>query len=70
MEQKRKILITATNYSALCAEAKQLLEDNGCEVIENQLGRPHTFEELKPLISDIDGVVAGVDMWNEALRRN
>jgi D-3-phosphoglycerate dehydrogenase len=69
MEQKRKILITATNYSTLCAEAKQLLEDNGCEVIENQLGRPHTFEELKPLVADIDGVVAGVDTWNEEVFR-
>jgi D-3-phosphoglycerate dehydrogenase len=69
MEQKRKILITATNYSTLCAEAKQLLEDNRCEVIENQLGRPHTFEELKPLVADIDGVVAGVDTWNEEVFR-
>lgn len=67
--QKFKILVTATNYSTLCAEAKQLLEENGCEVIENQLGRPHTFEELKPLVGDIDGVVAGVDTWDEKVFR-
>jgi D-3-phosphoglycerate dehydrogenase len=65
--KKSKILVTATNYSVLCAEAKQLLERNGCEVIENQLGRPHTFEELKPLVADIDGVIAGVDTWDEAV---
>ncbi|MDG0813337.1 phosphoglycerate dehydrogenase [Cohnella rhizosphaerae] len=63
----KKVLVTATNYSALCAEAKQLLEDAGCEIVENQLGRPHTYEELIPLVGDIDAVVAGVDTWDEAV---
>lgn len=68
-KQKRRVLVTATNYSTLCAEAKQLLEEGGCEVIESKLGRPHTFEELKPLVGDIDGVVAGVDTWDEDVFR-
>jgi len=63
----KKVLVTATNYSALCAEAKKRLEDAGCEIVENKLGRPHTFEELIPLVGDIDGVVAGVDTWDEAV---
>lgn len=67
MTQAKKVLVTATNYSTLCAEAKQLLESCGCEVIENKLGRPHSFEELKPLVGDIDAVVAGVDTWDEAV---
>ncbi|TBL76518.1 phosphoglycerate dehydrogenase [Paenibacillus thalictri] len=67
--QTFKILVTATNYSVLCAEAKQLLEQNHCELIENQLGRPHTFEELKLLVGDIDGVIAGVDTWDEEVFR-
>lgn len=61
----KKVLVTATNYSALCPEAKRLLEAAGCEIVENKLGRPHTFEELVPLVGDIDGVVAGVDTWDE-----
>ncbi|PYI55727.1 phosphoglycerate dehydrogenase [Paenibacillus flagellatus] len=67
MGATRKVLVTATNYSLLCAEAKRLLEENGCEIIENRVGRPHTFEELVPLVGDIDGVVAGVDTWDEAV---
>jgi len=63
----KKILVTATNYSVLCAEAKALLESNDCEVIENTFGRPMTFEELKDRVGDIDGVVAGVDTWNDAV---
>lgn len=61
----KKILVTATNYSQLCTEAKKLFEDNGCEIIENTFGRPMTFDELKTRIGDIDGVIAGVDTWNE-----
>lgn len=67
MKKTNKVLVTATNYSTLCAEAKRLLEEAGCEIIQNKLGRPHTFEELIPLVSDIDGVIAGVDTWDEAV---
>ncbi len=62
---KKKVLVTATNYSLLCSEAKALLEQEGFEVIENTFSRPFTFEELKERVSDICGVVAGVDTWNE-----
>jgi D-3-phosphoglycerate dehydrogenase / 2-oxoglutarate reductase len=64
---KRKVLVTATNYSTLCAEAKDLFERNGWEVVENTFGRPMTFEELAERVGDIDAVVAGVDTWNEAV---
>lgn len=66
-EKKRKVLVTATNYSSLCAEAKSLLENNGCEIIENPLGRPLTFEELQRYVPDVDGVVVGVDTWDESV---
>lgn len=61
----KKVLVTATNYSRLCANAKQLLLDNGCEIMENPYGRPLTFEELKEVVGSVDGVIAGVDTWNE-----
>jgi len=60
-----KILVTATNYSIYCKKAKDLLEHHGHEIIENTFGRPLTFEEISNVISDIDGVIAGVDTWNE-----
>ncbi|MRM89893.1 phosphoglycerate dehydrogenase [Faecalicatena contorta] len=64
-----KILVTATNYSKYCRAGKNILEEAGCEVIENPYGRPCTFEELKDIIVDIDAVVAGVDTWNEEVFR-
>ena len=42
-----KVLVTATNYSKYCQPGKKLLEEAGCEIIENPHGRPYTFEELK-----------------------
>lgn len=62
---KRKVLVTATNYSAICKNGKKILEENGFEVVENPYGRPFTFDELRKLVGDISAVVAGVDTWNE-----
>jgi D-3-phosphoglycerate dehydrogenase len=67
MPKGRKVLVTATNYSALCAESKELFESNGWQVVENMFGRPMTFDELKERVGDIDAVVAGVDTWNESV---
>lgn len=64
---KKKVLVTATNYSTLCAEAKQLLESHGFEIIENQFGRPMTFEELQKYAPEADAVVGGVDTWDESV---
>lgn len=61
------VLVTATNYSRLCSEGKALLEAHGCRVIENDFGRPMTFEELSQRVGDVDAVVAGVDTWNEGV---
>ena len=63
----KKVLVTATNYSTYCSAAKALLEENGVEVIENPYGRPMTRDELLTVVGDIDGVVVGVDTWNEKI---
>jgi len=55
MTAGRTVLVTATNYSSLCTEAKKLFEDNGWNIIENDFGRPMTFDELKERVGDIDG---------------
>lgn len=62
-----KVLVTATNYSKYCSAGKKILEEAGCEIIENPHGRPYTFEELKEIVPEIDGVVVGVDTWNESV---
>jgi D-3-phosphoglycerate dehydrogenase len=63
----KKILVTATNYSKYCKEGKQLLLDYGCEIIENPHAYTYPREELKKLVTDIHGVVAGIDLWDEEI---
>lgn len=62
-----KVLVTATNYSKYCQAGKQILERAGCEIIENPNGRPYKMSELKEIIGDVDGVIVGVDTWNEEI---
>ena len=64
---KKKVLVTSTNYSKYCMESKRMLESNGFEISENELGRPLTFEDLRPQVTGVFGVIAGVDVWNEEL---
>ena len=62
----KRILTTATYYSTYCAQAKALLESKGYEVIENKTATPYLpFEELQKIVPTIDGVIAGLDNWNE-----
>jgi len=63
-----KILITVTNFSERCYEAKKLLEKQGYQLILNKSDRPFlTFDQLKDIISNVDGVIAGLDDWNESI---
>ena len=64
-----KILVTVPNYSKYCQAGKRILQDAGCEIIENTSGRPFTAEELEELVGDVDGAIAGADVWSEQIFR-
>lgn len=62
----KKVLVTVTNFSRFCPEAKKLLENNGFMVLEPCTKVPQlSFEELKVIMSDIDAVIAGLDHWTD-----
>lgn len=61
-----KVVVTGTRYSEYCTRGKQLLQDNGIEIVENEKNRPLTQQEAWELAKDADAVIAGVDEWNEA----
>lgn len=62
----KKVLVTVTNFSLYCAEAKCMLCENGFEVLEPCTKIPRlSFEELKQAMPDIDAVIAGLDDWTE-----
>lgn len=64
---KRKVLVASNWFSQYCSEAKALLLDHGCEIVENETDRALTFEELSPIVSELDGVIAGLEIWNREL---
>lgn len=59
----KKILINVTNYAQNCKKARKILLDKGYELIENPYQRPYTKTELLELVSDADGVIAGMEPW-------
>ena len=61
----KKILVTASRYSQLCTAGKAMLEAKGYEIMENTTGKRYSTAQLKEIIPDIDGVIVGLDDWNE-----
>jgi D-3-phosphoglycerate dehydrogenase len=62
----KKVFITVPAFDTYCRDAKKLLEDRGYGVAVSQKTVPfYTFEELKPLIGEYDGVIMGLDEWND-----
>jgi D-3-phosphoglycerate dehydrogenase len=63
-----KILITASHYAQLCAPAKEMLEKAGHTVVLNKSDMPYySFEQLRPLVADIDAAIIGMDRWDEEI---
>ena len=48
-------------------DIRSSLESQVKEVIYNTLGRPYTSEELRALVTDVDGYIAGLDMIDRSV---
>jgi len=56
-----KILVTPTSYGSQDPELKTELEKLVGEVVYNNTGKPLTSDQLKELLVDVDGYIAGLD---------
>jgi len=65
MQTRYKILVTSTSFGKTDPLPLQRLKEHRCEIIKNPFGRPLKEEELIPLLSDVDGVIAGLDEFTE-----
>ncbi len=63
----KNVLITATNFAERCPEAVSLLRESGCRLMFNETGRSLTREEMLAAVGDIDGLIANLETWDEAL---
>lgn len=64
-----KILIVVSGYEKLCSEAMELLQSHGHELVFAEKGYASTFEDLCPLVGDIDAALIGGETWGEELFR-
>lgn len=62
-----RILVTPTTFGKENPEIRSSLEHQVNEVIYNTLGRPYTSEELRTLITDVDGLIAGLDLIDRSV---
>lgn len=60
-----KILIAKPNYSKFSKKGYEMLKRKGYTLVETNLNRDYTLEELKSLVGDIDGVIADSEPWCE-----
>lgn len=60
-----KILIGSRSFGKFTDEGIKLLKKNGCQIVENLF--PHALKEsdLLNLVSDIDGIITGMDQLTE-----
>jgi D-3-phosphoglycerate dehydrogenase len=64
---KKKILVSVTNYLEFCSKGKEMLEDFGCDIVATEKNGPYDHDELKSMIKDFDAAVVGCDIWNEEI---
>lgn len=60
-EMALKVLVTPRSFAKLDEEPIKRLEEAGIEIIRNPYGRILTKEEMKQFVSDVDGIIIGVD---------
>ena len=56
-----KILITPRSFASTSDKPMKMLTEKGYEIQLNDIGRPYKKEEMLNLVSDIDGIIMGID---------
>jgi D-3-phosphoglycerate dehydrogenase len=62
-----KILVGIPDYESECPKAYQLLKAEKYELVINPHPHPFTEDEMKELVTDIDGAVAGSEIWSKEI---
>jgi D-3-phosphoglycerate dehydrogenase len=62
--EKWKLLIGSKSFGKAFPEHLRQLEEAGCEIVPNQVGRPYQAAELKQALLGIDAIVTGTDELN------
>lgn len=64
IKKMKRIFISTTTFAQYTSEPIQLLTSQGYDVAFNNLGRKLSEEEIKNIISDYDGIIAGTETYS------
>ncbi|HET6439530.1 MAG TPA: phosphoglycerate dehydrogenase [Anaeromyxobacter sp.] len=56
-----KLLVGSKSFGKAFPEHLRLLEEAGCEIVPNQVGRPYLAAELEEALRGVDAIVTGTD---------
>lgn len=56
-----KILVTPRSFRSSSQKPVKMLYEKGYELMFNNIGRPYEKEEIMKLVTDIDGIIIGID---------
>ena len=62
-----KILVAPTTFAQHSNNSLYLLNKQKYDIIFNTLGRKYTSEEIQKLITNVDGIIAGTELYNEQI---
>ena len=60
-EKKWRVLIGSRSFGKAIPEHITQLEEAGCEVIRNAVGRAYRADELMAALPGVDGIITGTD---------
>ena len=63
----KRIFISTTTFSQYSSEPIELLKSQDYDFVLNNLGRKLAEEEIKNIISDYDGILAGTEMYSKSV---
>jgi len=62
-----KILITPRSFASTSKKPMEILEEEGYEIIRNDMDKPYQKEEMLNLVEDIDGIIIGIDQFDREI---
>lgn len=65
--KKYKVIVTARSFGKTDDQAKNILEQNGCEIVKIEAVNGSVEEQIKKEIVDSDAVIAGLDDYTEEI---
>jgi len=60
------VIVGVVRYAELCGAGRQLLLDNGFDLVENETTMPWTADDLAPLLPSASAAVCGVEVYDAA----